>query len=51
MKKKCTFVIRILLMMGVGYRIWYINKDVSVPEVITYQMNEEVEIGDNAYCC
>ena len=33
--------------MGVGYRIWYINKDVSVPEVVTYQMNEEVEIGDD----
>ncbi|UJW58022.1 DUF5028 domain-containing protein [Bacillus sp. A116_S68] len=44
MKKKAITLIIISLLTGIGARIWYVNKEVDIPPLATFQMGEEVAI-------
>ncbi|MFD2655606.1 DUF5028 domain-containing protein [Gracilibacillus thailandensis] len=49
MKKFLILLLCLAFIIGVGIRIWYVNKDVELPPVHTFKMGEEVAIEDNIF--
>lgn len=49
MKKIVISLLSIVLLIGVGVRIWYVNKDVDLPPVHTFKIGEEVAIEQNIF--
>ncbi|UOQ83743.1 DUF5028 domain-containing protein [Gracilibacillus salinarum] len=49
MKKLFLGFLCLALTVGVGIRIWNVNKDVELPPVHTFKMSEEVAIEDNIF--
>lgn len=42
-------VMVLLLIFGIGVRIWYVNKDLEVQKIETYAMGEEVALENNIF--
>ncbi|WP_062105419.1 DUF5028 domain-containing protein [Bacillus niameyensis] len=49
MKKILIGIVSIVLLVIVGVRIWYVNKDVDIAPVYTYKMGEEVAIEEDFF--
>lgn len=49
MKKKLWICISVVLFIGIGIRIWYINKQAERPQQEWYEVGEEVEIEENYF--
>lgn len=49
MKKILVVLLCFALFVGIGIRIWTINKDVNLPPVHTFEMGEEVAIEQNIF--
>ena len=49
MKKIILSVLTVILLGGIGFRIWDVNQAVELPPVNTYAIGEEVVIGDNIF--
>lgn len=49
MKKILMSVLSFILLVAVGIRIWYVNKDIDLPPIYTFSMGEEVEIGEDIF--
>lgn len=49
MKKIILLVLAVILFGGIGFRIWDVNQAVELPPVNTYEIGEEVVIGDNIF--
>lgn len=49
MKKMIFGVLSLLLLVGLGFRIWYVNKDIDLPPVHTFKMGEEIALGENIF--
>lgn len=44
MKKILISLLCTALFVGIGFRIWYVNKDINLPPVHTFEIGEEVVI-------
>lgn len=49
MKKIILIVLTVILLGGIGFRIWDVNQAVELPPVHTYAIGEEVAIEDNIF--
>lgn len=49
MKKIFIGLLCVTFLAGIGIRIWYINNDIDLPPVYTYEMGEEVAIENNIF--
>ncbi|HHU18990.1 MAG TPA: DUF5028 domain-containing protein [Bacilli bacterium] len=49
MKRIIFSTLSIVLLIGIGFRIWHVNQAVDLPPVNNYTIGEEVAIGDNVF--
>lgn len=49
MKKLLISLLSVSLFVGIGVRIWYVNKDIDLPPVHTFEIGEEVPIEQNIF--